>query len=360
MNRRTFILIIVVLLFVGTGVGAYYLLVKQPGSKTEVPVVQEEPAPRQPELLVAETVISPVLSFNGETVWFMSREGRLYRQAIEAGAVKEEYLLPASPAGGPAPITNPARVIWQQRGNDFIVEQSVDGHTRYQFYGADKKVFTIYDERIRDPAFLADDKQVVYIWVGEGGRAELSVAAPDTANYVKLSDLYGPDYELVVSSAKNQVLLFVDDAQNPDNLLLVDLDTVRYTLLDEKVRYSGAKFSPDGNFAVAEKAGALVIYDLQSLSPLSPGEGSPLSNSSPLSGGGEVGGVAWSSDSRELYIFAAGKIRAYNVLTQEWREVYTFPADSLLGPAEIFLHPTKPILFFTDSASGYLYRLDLQ
>lgn len=342
MNRRVIIISIAVLVLLLAGAGVYYFVADGPAPEPQ-PVAEQAPSA---EVVAAEAVISPVLSFNGETVWFMGTDGKLYRQAVVAGSSKEEYLLPAA-------VPNPRKVIWQQKGSDFIVEQALSGHSRYKFYSATTKVFTDLSERVRDPRFLPDEKQIVYLWVAEDGRGELTISAPDGTNFKKLSDLYRPDYKMVVSPAKNQILLFADDAQNPDNLLLVDLGTAKFTSLDEKTAYSDARFSPDGKLAVVEKNGELVVYDLTNL------------NSSPLSGGGEVGGLrlsqtVWSKDSSELYVAEQNSIRAYSVPNKSWRDVYTFPSNNNLMPAEIFLHPDKPILFFIDQASGYLYRLDLE
>lgn len=349
MNRRSLILILAILLFVGAVFGAYYLIVRRPSQETKTLVAEKSPRAPEAKLLVPEAVVSPVLSFDGETVWFMSEQGRLYRQAVAAGSTKEEYLLPAR-------VDNPQRVIWQQMGSNFIVKQAVAGHTRYEFYDAENKTFVPYEPAVREPAFLPDDREIVYIWVADGGHGELTRGAPDGKNYKKLSDLYRPDYKMVVSPAKNEVLLFADDADNPDNLLLVDLDTVKYTLLDEKAAYSEAKFSPDGRKAVVKKAGKLVVYDLTNLN------NTPHPPLTVRGGEGELSlnQLAWSSDSRQIYVVDNGHIRAYDVVSRQWSEVYRFAADSRLAPREMLLHPSRPILFFTDSSSGYLYRLDLE
>lgn len=348
MNRRTFVLILAILLLFGAAAAAYYLIVKKPAQEPETPAAVETAPELAPVLVVPETTISPVLSFNGETVWYMSLDGHLYRQPIEPQAVKEEYLLPASPAGGPAPVANPVRLVWQQQGNDFIVERSADGHTRYEYYSAAADAFVPYDAAVRAPVFLFGDKQVAYIWIAAGGKNELTAADPDGKNYKKLSELYSANYELVASPAKNELLIFSTDGTNPDDLLLVDLDTVQYTLLDEKVPYGGAKFSPDGSRAVVEKAGRLVLHDLSA------------GVSEDLNIAADVKKTAWKYDSSELIAVDSGEIKSYDVIAKTWRSVYSFPAGSSLSPAEIFLHPVKNTLLFTDSATAYLYRLDLE
>lgn len=141
MRSKTFILgLLGVVLLIIVGGTMYFFF----GNKSKKAQPQPQAAASQVKLLVGGPVVSPILSFNGETVWFMTKDGKMFRKALEGTADKEEYTLPA-------PVENLIRIFWPKDGADFIVEQNVNGHYGHKFFDPQSKTLIDYDEKVVHP-----------------------------------------------------------------------------------------------------------------------------------------------------------------------------------------------------------------
>src|SRR3989338_958495 len=145
MRTKTFIslLIAAVLLIIVGGV----IFIFFNSDSTEPGEEQSDLTPPKIRVVAEERVLSPVFSETGEYVWFMAGDGKMYRQKTDGSAPKEEIVLPE-------PLTSAVRLIWPPQGQNFIIEQNLDGHVRYLSFDSFNNRFTEYDAGIRNPRFL--------------------------------------------------------------------------------------------------------------------------------------------------------------------------------------------------------------
>lgn len=344
-NKIILIIIIILILAIIAALSVYFVKRKQQIKQSETAQQQNS---LQINLFVSQRVISPILSFNGETVWFMTSRGKLFRQAITSASGKEEY-----PLSGV--VENPIQMIWQEDGSNFIIEYNQEGHSRYKFFGASDQTFVDYAGQIRKPQFLYPLGKIVYDWVRSDLKHELKVANLDGTGFEKRADLFYPDYEIIASPKEPKVVLFTANAENPSNLIIVELGSLKFQNLDEKAVYEGAKFSPDGTKLLVTKilrdgqgeTPHLRVYDLATLS------GSDLGITAPLEQ------TVWDKDGKGIIIFQSDRFIKYDVATAAATDVYQSSELSKYRPKDLILHPTESLLFFVDEESGWLYKVDL-
>lgn len=346
MRGRSLLIIIILVPLVVIGVLALY----NRGKKSEPPKTsentEEQPPPAEtqnpaaPELLTEMAVISPVLSFDGGTVWFMTPEGKMFRQSLtgavpaEASAKAEEYSLPQE-------VRNLVRIVWQQKGSDFIAVQNIAGHVRYRQFDADKVLFIDYPRGAREIVFTADESKVVYDWVTASGAHELKIADKSGQNFRKVMDLARADWQIAASPAKNEIALFADNAVDPAAILLVNLDTGLVRALSGSAPFGGVKFSPDGSKLLVSRAGNLAIIDVASGESVETGIAAEADQATWMPGGTVI-----------LSASPAGLVR-FNLPTRQSEVVLAQPG---LRIREIIVHLQEPVALFVNAVTGKLYR----
>lgn len=333
---KIFVLLLVLGLLVAGGY--YFYLQRNNPTRNDAQTANRA---TQLELLVSERVISPILSFNAERVWFMISTGRMYRQAV-AGGEKEELVLPEA-------ISSPMEIIWQMKGSDFIVVQNADGHIRYQFYDGEAQVFLAYPEGLGKAVFLAGDQKIAYDWRGAAGY-ELKVADPDGTNFVKVVDLPRGDYELAASPVRPEVVLYATGSGAP--LLLVNIDRGKISEVGSATSYEGVRFSPDGRFVLYSKSQGdrgdtgLFVYNLDTAREID------------LQILGSLEQTAWTPNSAGIILASETGFGKYDLESRIWKEIYQFEGKGQYNPTQILLHPAESTLFFVDDSTGYLYKVD--
>ncbi len=349
MRNKTFILMLIIIPLLLVTAGVFYFF--RSAQKDLEDVAGEKIASL--EVLVRQFVISPVLSFDSQKIWFMTRQGRLFRIAIspppleeggdeEGVSSPEEYLLPE-------PVEGTAKVIWQKDGGNFIVEQNIAGHSEYKFFDSNAGKFAAYPQPLTKPQFIPGNK-IVYNWIGPELKHSLNVSDANGQNYRKVADLYREDYELAASPAKNEAMLFTRAAKNPSKLYLVNLDTGEFRALSEEANYQAAKFSPDGSKLAAIEDANLVIYDLALIQENFPSSPSLIKE-------GVKGEFIWDSNGQEIIIGSSNGLVKYNVATRQQETIYTFGAGENFVLAEMLAHPENNAIFFVDEQTRYLYQL---
>ncbi len=313
------------------------------------PVVPVAKVPVSPlKSLVSELVISPILSFDGQKVWFMTADGKMFRKNIDGTTDKEEYVLPQK-------FQDATSVIWPDQGGNFIVVENLSGHTRYNFFDSFAKAFTQYPEFVRDPRFLPGGSKIVYDWTATSTQDDLKISDSNGSNFSKVTTLLRSDYEFVPSPAKQEMVAFTKDMTDPTPLFIVDLFTGKFRAITAKAPYQGVSFSPDGNqlliARMSAKAGAdpsLELVDLLTNKAFDLGLAAPIEQ------------TAWRKDSQSIYIGTSGSITKFDVATQQKSEAYKFADTEKYQPTNLFAHPQLSVLFFVDQKTGFLYRLDLK
>ncbi len=344
MTNKAFVRLLVLLPLLMIAAAGVYLFTRSSPESPSVPA--EVSLSSKPQALVPERVLSPVLSFDREKIWFMTEEGKLFRKHIEGSDPPEEYPLSAV-------IQNPEGVLWPTDSKDFIVVSTLDGHSRYLFFDATSSTLAPYPPTLRSPQFLPGGNKIVYDWVTQATH-ELKVSDARGTNFTKIADLFRPDYELLASPVKQEVALWTRDLKNPSKLLVVDLFTGKFRALGTNAGYQGVSFSPDGTKLLAAKLGdasggppRLVLFDLLT------------SQARDLSLTAEIERTAWQEDGQALLVGSPAGFIKYQVDNQEQEEIYKFGESEAYSPQNLILHPQKPLLFFVDQKTGYLYRLEL-
>lgn len=349
MRSKLFILIIAGVLVLILAGAAYFFFTRSgepaaesaPEDQLEETATDEQATSTPPELVIAEFVVSPVLSFDAERVWYFTPGGKLFRKPLTGFELPEEFVLPG-------PVENPVRVIWQETGSDFIVEQNLGGHTAYKFYSAEFHKLVDYPEQMRLPQFLPGDSEIVYDWVTAPDKHELKTSLKDSSNFRKVTDLFRPDYEIVASAKKAEAAVFGGSATTT-KLMLVDLATSAFRNVDEDGQYFGAKFSPDGNKLLVSKEGGLAFYNLLATTTIAVN----------LNVTADISQAVWNKQSDEVIVASRDGVVKYSIETRRTEELAKFGQENSFAPKDVILHPTRPILFFVDAVSGYLYRVGL-
>lgn len=347
MGHRRFVTLLIsapLLLILGAAVYFFVGQVRKAKNDTAVP----PPAKSQRvNLVIGEPAISPILSFKGDNVWFISADGKMYRKAVTGDKEKEAYVLSQV-------LDSPRAVIWPVDGSDFIVEQSGGGQIRYNFYDAAAKSFVLYPAPLKKPNFLAKGDKIVYEWSSGPDTTELKVSDGTGQNFKKITDLYRGDYELVASPRFPEVVLFVRERDNPSKLFLVDLLTGGFQSLSEQASYEGVKFSPDGTKLLAAKflgpdqQPELLLLDLKTRQTTDLGIPAAVEQ------------TAWSTDSGSFYVGLSGGFVKYDLASKEQAQIYQFSAAEKFEPVNLLVPPQQSRLFFADKKTGNLYRLDLK
>lgn len=340
MKNRLITLIFAILIIGLSGVGGYYyksFQLKKESKKTETRA--------RPKIISSERVVSPVLSFDEEKIWYFTKGGKLYRSSLD-GKTTAQYQLPDR-------VENPVKVLWQDSGTDFILEQNLDGHTRYTFYDSEKNKFVGYPAKARKPKFSASEGRVVYDW-GEGEEHKLTSALADGTDYKKLSDLYPATYEIEASQKVPEVALFSSSVQDEIKLSVFDTKNLLFTDLGDRTAYGGVKFSPNGKLLVAAKlSGAsgetrkLTLFDIVGQSERD------------LNFSANIEQVVWQDD-QTLLVGDKNGFTKIDTGTGQQSSVYSFDKASAFTPRDLLLKKDHSVLFFVDSGSGHLYSLDLK
>lgn len=346
MNIKRFILALigVPLLLIAAGAVYYFVTASlhiSPSTKNTPQVTIGKLVP-----VASEPVLSPALSFTGETIWFMTPAGKLYRKNIDGTQDKQEFPLPQA-------VSNPVRVLWPQNQQDFLVEENLSGHSHYLFYNAGANAFVSYADAMRWPRFLSQGDKIVYDWVTGGIQHTLKVADSDGTNFVKVADLFRGDSQFEPSPRRQEVALYSPDSANPGKLYLVDLFTGQFRNLGQDGAYEGVKFSPDGNkLLLARQASGSTEPHLYWLDL-------GLSKVTDLGLSALIERTVWGADSKTVFVGTASGIEKYSLDGGKSEEAYKFADTEPVLPRDLVLHPQKSMLFFVDEKTGYLYRLDL-
>ncbi|MDP3993808.1 MAG: hypothetical protein U1C57_00790 [Candidatus Doudnabacteria bacterium] len=341
---RSILKIFIILLILGLVLAGGYYFYWRPNHPQDERLMEDLATVKKPELLVSESVISPVLSFNAERVWFMTRGGRMYYQAI-AGGAKEELPLPEV-------VVSPLQIIWQHRGSDFIIVQNVNGHIRHKLYDAEEQIFVAYPGQLRSPVFLAGDEKIAYDWAGATSSAhELQIAGLTSENFMKVMDLDPANYELAASPVRREVVMYAVGFEQSAPLLLVNVETGKVSEIGPAADYEGARFSPDGRFILVSRGGGegekLFMYNLDT------------SREIDLQTSASIEQTAWMPDSSGIVLASESGFGEYDLGAGKWQELYQFENKGQYEPTQILLHPAESVLFFVDEKTGFLYRLDL-
>lgn len=275
--------------------------------------------------VLAENVISAVPSFNGQRVWYLTANGKIFSVNLETDA-REEFVLPDT-------LPNPTGVLWQEKGSDLVVEQNLGGHIRYIYIDARTRQLAAYPDNIRTPVILAGDTRIAYDWVS-AEKHELKVSDISGSNFSAIGDLFRPDYTFVASPRKQEIVMFAAASSSP--LVHVDLEKKAFKNLAAEGEYVSAKFSPDGSKLLIEEANqgqkVFWVYDFAA------GQTADLDIR-------EARFALWARDSGGVMFGSQNALQEASLGSTELKNWSGFPDGEVKAA---FLHPFQDTLFYID------------
>jgi len=276
--------------------------------------------------VLAADVLSAIASFNGERLWYVTRDGRMFQLNLKT-LQKEEFVFSEKTGV-------PTAVLWQESGSDLIFEQNIGGHVRYKYFRAKDNRFVQYPDNVRSPVILTGDDQIAYDWVtvsATSTRHILKIADIDTNNFQDIGVLFRDDYKLVAHPTKKELVMFSSHGFSP--LVRVDLASGRFENIAPEGRYLSVKFSPDGNQLLIH-SDSIWVYDMNT------GQRKDLNV--------PAGAMLWDSGSRTVYVASSPQLWQIDLSTMEAKQSNVF-SDRQIKDA--FLHPFENTLFFIDEQS---------
>ncbi len=252
MNRRPIYLLIgLILILSGVATALYFAVQKQ----KEVTTTPNLGSFHTKKVLDVD-VVSPVGSFDNNSLWFFNSEGHLF-QANPDGSNLSEYPLPALP-GGFLKLA-----LWPKNNSDFIVISGTK-ETLKNFYDSKGKAFISLAKNIQYLDWLPDGKRIVYVWKGEDGKNSLIVSDGDGTGYKIIADLFYSDLVVKAGNDSKTVLLYRSSPQSDTNKIYsADLDTGEITTLVDQGKNVAVQWLANGDKFLYEGQGQIYLYDIK-------------------------------------------------------------------------------------------------
>jgi hypothetical protein len=201
-----------------------------------------------------DQVVSPILSFNGDELWYFTQAGTLNELAL-ATATLQQYPLPQTLTINYA--------IWATQGSDFIVsgKDSSGGSRAYYYYNSTAKTFTKYPAQVEEVQFMPSGNQVVYVWNNGNGTSSLSIADTNLANHKQLvASMPDADDALAISPLGDHLLAYNASAPTNGKLYLMAFSDSKLHTIKTNVENQGV-WSTDGQHFVFNKYNAAAPSD---------------------------------------------------------------------------------------------------
>lgn len=293
--------------------------------------------------------IAPVFSYDGQTIWYFTSDGHLYRLNPASG-IKQEYLLPQSLTIDDG--------IWPAQGDDFIVVSGTGTAKIFRYYDSSAKSFINYPSNVKEVDFMPNGQQVVYNWVS-GTTSELSVAAKDLTGHKTVATL--PQADLTIKASPLGDRAFAYDNSNPKSgkLYYINFTTKKVTALPTALE-NDAVWAPDGrHFLYNRNPGGQSSNGDLWLGDIDAGTDTDLHIAS------KVSKAVFDSSGNNLYVAAqtvdglSEEVWKINLNTMSKTKVFT-PADNdpAINSSHLMLSNDGTTLYFENS-DGYIYSVQL-
>lgn len=219
-------------------------VVEVPVEEEEVPAEEETPS-SQATRLTDDSVITPVLFFQGDGIAYFNNEGRLFRtqMSITGNTVllsnKTELVVP--------PKSNISRILWPAVGSSYIAEFGQGSSRTWSYYNPDTGSYVDLPRQVKSVDWMPSGNKILFVWVGDDGKATLNISDPDTSNYQTLTDLYEPDNEIKISPDGQTILFYRTQSSDLTKNMIVSVtpDGKNFKALVRDGYNRGVLFSPD-------------------------------------------------------------------------------------------------------------------
>jgi hypothetical protein len=331
----------------------------------EAPVVEEPIEPQEPATLAVrvtdEAVLAPVLFYQGNGISYFNAQGQLFQTDLTIS--EGQALLSNKRELTIQQKSNISKILWPLTGNSFIAETGSAGKPSWSFYDSNSASYKDIPGQIYSLDWMPSGDKIIYTWVNDNGKADLSIANPDATGFQKLTDFFFADNIIAVSPDGQKVLFYRN--QNTDttknNINMVSIDGKTFTAPVNEGYNSGVLWSPDSRkFLFGKRDSASQRYGLW-VADVSTGETRNLSVSTIVSK------AVWSKDGQTVFVGVPVSGTAGQGLTQDvlYRIDVASGQQTQYDPGlavdarDLFLSANNEVLFFRNAQDNYLYYIPL-
>lgn len=327
----------------------------------ETPTPITNPTETKAVRLSDEAVLSPILTYQQDGISYFNRAGQLFQTdfQISNGSVllSNKRAVPIDPKLGLS------KIFWPPTGNYFIALSTSDSIKRWYMFNPNINQYTELPRQLYSIDWLPNGEQVVYIWVDDTGKSNMSIANPDLTGYRKLIDMFEPDNFIDVSPDGLKVAFYRNQNQDPtkNTINIVNVASKQVTGVVKEGYNRGTNWSPDSRkFLFNKRDPATQRFSLW-LADTVTGEVKPLGVMS------SVNKAVWSQDSQLVYVGEPIRGNADIGLTEDnlaiintstgMKEIIATGAP--VDMQDLFLSSDKTMLFFRNAQDNYLYHIKL-
>src|SRR3989338_5360446 len=328
------------------------------------PPPAEEAVPPPPEIQVSgavkltdDSVLSPVLFYQGNGIAYLNSRGQLFQADIQASSQDfsiintRELVIPLK--------SGMSRILWPSAGNNFIAEFESNGRKSWSVYVSDQGNYVDLPNQVTAVNWMPSGDRLLYVWLDKQGKSTLNVANPDNTDYQVITDFWENDNDISVAPDSKNILFFETQKDtSPNKLNLVTADGKLFRSVIKEGYNTGSLWSPDSKkFAFLRGdsgTGAFQVW----VGNLFSGE---TKNTGVYS---NLGKVVWSSDSQSLLLAGGSngnggdeQIYMYSLAAGELLRI---DAGTGIDVREPFLTSTGDKMLFRKAADGdKLYYVDV-
>lgn len=330
-RNRIIALVVTIVIMLVLVIGGYFLFFNKPSNAETVSTE------KQVSKLTDDSVISPVASYDSNSIWYFNSKGQLFDRQI-AGTSSDEFSLPSL-------NTVVQKVLWPVTGPDFLLIAN-SGQTKYYYSNANKK-YTQLPSNIRSMDWMPDGKRIVYIWQsGDNKHQQLMLANADASGFVAIKDVFWPDLIVKVSPDGKNVLLFRGITSDQNKIYMANLATGEFKTLVDSGNNTDAMWVAADKFVYVEQAETpkLMLYNL-------------VSNSSQdLNTDATLDRVAVDAGGKNLYVdpIATSDV-LWKINTTTFQKEKIFEFDRTILPRKLFM--VSQMVGFINNLDQKLYIL---
>ena len=256
MNKKILIILGLIILL-SFGAGAVLLMGKkknqpQPSAETKLQISK----------LSDDQVVSPVVSYDGNAIWYFTEDARLFRVNTD-GSGLSEFPLPELTAG------DFRNVIWPATGNDFIAVTSTNTGELKSYYDNLNQRYVALPLNIQSLDWLPDGRRAAYIWKsGDNATQQLVIADADGTGFRIIKDVFWPDLAVKASPAGGEVLLIRSQSKEDNNKIYkANLTTGQFETVIGDGENTAIMWLPDGKkFLFSQNSGSaskVLLYNFE-------------------------------------------------------------------------------------------------
>lgn len=261
-NRKTLLsgIIGLILILIASISGGFLILKQKKAGESNTPTIHQLTLKK----VYSEPVISPTSSLGADSLWFGTRDGRIFRADLQNYEVSQ-FGLPGLYG------QNLKEILWQPGGQDFLAvttviatsTQPVTQKQETSYYNSKNGSIMTLPPNVQDVAWLPDGKRVAIIWRSGDGKTKLVVSDPDATGYHIVAELPWNDPVISVSPINLEATIVKERFEGENSPVLhIDLDNGKIKTLVDKGYNENVKWLPDGKKFLYSSGSAVFSYDL--------------------------------------------------------------------------------------------------